>query len=184
MRTGALFIVSALIFAFSGCKKERPLPISANIPNADFEGWSSTDYLQNWSTNSCPLCLPPYNTYTVQKTTEAYHGQYAVKLIYNGVYSAMASSKFAVSNHPSSLMGYAKCQILEKDTVSVKVMVYNQNAIVDSGTWINTEPITSYRQFIVPISQNSTHADSVKIIIKGGSHAIGTALWADYLSLH
>src|SRR5581483_12055864 len=108
MRTAAFFLVSALIIAFQGCKKDRPLPISANIPNADFESWSSTDYLQGWSTNSCPLCVPPYNTYIVQKTTEAYHGQFAVKLIYNGVYPAVASNKFAVVNHPASLTGFTK----------------------------------------------------------------------------
>ena len=184
MRTAALFIVSALIIAMQGCKKERPLPTAPNIPNADFEGWSSTDYLQNWSTNSCALCVPAVNTYIVQKTTDAYHGQYAAELIYNGVYPAMASSIFAVSSHPSSLIGYAKCQIIGTDTVSVKVVVYSQNNIVDGGVWVNTEPITNYSQFVVPISQNSDRADSVKIVIKSGSHEIGTVLWIDYLSFH
>jgi hypothetical protein len=186
MKTVNFFIILAAIFALQSCKLENSTPAS-NVPNGDFEGWTSLDNLDDWTTNSCPTCVPPYETYIVQKTTEAYHGQYAAKFIYNGVYPAYANSTFAVTAHPSNLTGYVKCYLYNSDTVSVKVWVFKANAVVDSGQWLNTESISSYKQIVIPVTQSSTQADSVKISIKGG-HKMdagnnGSVLWVDYLSL-
>jgi hypothetical protein len=45
-----------------------------------------------------------------------------------------------------------------------------------------------YRQFTVSLTQNSTRADSVMIIVRGGNKlstaGSGSALWIDYLSVH
>src|SRR5579872_6746019 len=99
MKKVLLFIVCVLVIALQGCIKENTLTPS-NLPNGDFEGWTVNDELQDWKTNSCPECYPAYNSYVVQKTTEAYHGQYAAKFIYNGVYPAVASELFGVPSHP------------------------------------------------------------------------------------
>lgn len=187
MKNVAFFIVCALLIAVQGCVKESNTSPS-NLPNGDFEGWTVNDELQNWKTNSCPECDPAFNSYVVQKTTEAYHGQYAAKFIYNGVYPAIASDLFAVPSHPMSLSGYTKCTLDENDTVFVKVQVFSHHSVVDSGQWVNTVSIPQYKQFIVPITQSSAHADSVLITIHGGNKmntgSNGSVLWIDYLSIH
>ncbi len=187
MKKTFLLIILIAIVALQSCKKGAPGP-QFTIPNSDFENWTSDDYLQDWTSNSCPACVPPFETYIVQKTTEAYHGRYAANLVYNGVYAAYISNKFAVTGHPSALSGYAKCQLYGDDTVSVKVRVYNANVVVDSGQWLSTASLSSYKPFTVNLTHSSAHADSVLILIKGGnkmdSNHNGSALWVDYLSLH
>ena len=186
MKKTLLFIVVGMIIVLQGCKKLEPGPQFA-VPNGDFESWTSGDYLQNWTSNSCPACVPPFETYIVQKTTEAYHGQYAASLIYNGVYPAYINNKFAVDGHPSALLGYEKCQLYGDDTVSVRVLVYYGNAVVDSGKWLNTTSTADYKPFSISLTQSSAHADSVLVLIKGGnkmdSSHNGSVLWVDYLSL-
>src|ERR1700692_3430171 len=105
MNKACLFFILITIIVLQSCTKVGPLPQFA-IPNGDFESWTADDYLPGWKSNSCPVCVPPYETYDVQKTTQAYHGQYAAKFLYNGVYPAYANNKFAVAGHPSLLAGY------------------------------------------------------------------------------
>jgi len=187
MKNVVFFIVCALLIALQGCTKDNNTSPS-NLPNGDFEGWTANDELKAWKTNSCPECYPAFNSYVVQKTTEAYHGQYAAKLIFNGAYSAVASDLFAVPSHPMSLSGYTKCTLDDHDTVFVKVQVFSHSVVVDSGQWVSTVSIPQYKQFIVPITQNSVHADSVLITIHGGNKmntgSNGSVLWIDYLSIH
>ncbi|HWD88935.1 MAG TPA: hypothetical protein VG367_12455 [Mucilaginibacter sp.] len=187
MKTAALFVVYALLIVLQSCVKDTSLPAS-DLPNGDFEGWSSSDELQGWTTNSCPECVPDYNSYVVQKTTEAYHGQYAAKILYNGVYTTVASNGFAVTSHPKELTGYVKCTLNQNDTVSVVVKVFKNNALVDSGKWVNITSIQQYQKFIIPISQNSVDADSVTITVTGGNkldtNKNGSVLWIDYLCVH
>ncbi len=187
MKKTLFFISLVIIIALHGCKKLEPTPQFA-IPNGDFESWTSGDYLVDWTGDSCPACVPPYETYIIQKTTEAYHGQYAAKFLYNGLYPAYANNKFVVSGHPAALSGYAKCQLYGDDTVSVKVLVYYANAVVDSGKWLNTASTTNYQAFTINLTQSSAHADSVLVSIKGGNkmdaNHNGSVLWIDYLSLH
>lgn len=185
MRISVLLLFALIVVSTAACKKRQSLPAS-NIPNGDFESWTSIDELQQWKTNSCPVCVPPFETYVVQKTTEAYHGQYAAKFIYNGVFNATATDKFVVTSHPSALIGYAKGLLVEGDTVSIKVRVFSSNTVVDSGEWIDTETIPLYRKFTIPITQSTATADSVQVSVKGGhkfNTQQSTALWLDYLSL-
>src|SRR5262249_54602407 len=150
---------------------------------SDFEGWTTGDELQLWKTNSCPECQPNLNTYIVQKTTEAYHGQYAAKFLFNGVYPATAYSSFRVPSHPFELVGYTKCALTEHDTVSIKVRIFSGNAVVDSGEWVNTTSIAQYQKFTIPITKSAAKADSVMISIRGGNKATvtgtGSVLWVD-----
>ncbi|MBS1529615.1 MAG: hypothetical protein JSU01_04875 [Bacteroidetes bacterium] len=161
---------------------------ASNLPNGDFEGWTTSDKLQGWTTNSCPECTPSYNSYVVQTTTEAYHGPYAATILYNGVYTTVASDVFPVNSHPKELSGYVKCTLNENDTVSVKVQIFNHYSLVDSGKWVNTASIQQYQKFTIPISQNSADADSMLITITGGhkldANNNGSVLWLDYLLVH
>jgi hypothetical protein len=186
MKTALFFVFCVLIIGLQSCIKDKSLPQS-NLPNGDFEGWSANDDLQTWKTNSCAECTPAYNSYIVQKTSEAYHGQYAVKLLYNGVFPSEASNVFPVSAHPHELIGYAKCTLSENDTVSIKVQVFSHNSLVDSGQWINTTAIQQYKKFVIPITQSSADGDSVLITIRGGNKLganSGSVLWVDYLCVH
>ncbi|HEX3385832.1 MAG TPA: hypothetical protein VHS53_11615 [Mucilaginibacter sp.] len=187
MKTTPFFIVCVLLFVLQACTKETSVPQS-NLPNGDFEGWSANDELQGWTTNSCPECVPAYNSYVVQKTTEAYHGQYAAKILYNGVYTTVASNGFAVTSHPKELTGYVKSTLNENDTVSVAVQVFKNHSLVDSGKWVNSASIQQYQKFTVPISQNSADADSITITVTGGNkldvNKNGSVLWIDYLCVH
>lgn len=186
MRIDRLLMGLILLICITGCKKDsNPLP--SNVINSDFESWSTMDYLKGWKSNSCSACTPPYQTYVVQKTTEAYHGMYAVKLIYNGVYPAVATCKFAVTVKPSVFSGFVKCQLAERDTVSVKVKVFSGSVAIDSAQWINTASIPVYTPFDIHLSQPIAHADSVQVTIRGGNkmdaNQNGSVLWIDYLSL-
>ena len=187
MKTVAFLIICTLLIVVQSCKKDSAAP-ALQLPNSDFEGWTVNDELQQWKTNSCAECKPIFNTYVIQKTTEAYHGQYAAKFLFNGVYPATAYNTFPVSSHPSELLGYTKCGLYENDTVSIKVRVFSGNAVVDSGEWINTASITQYQKFTIPISKSAVKADSVMISIRGGNKAntsgTGSVLWVDYLCMH
>src|SRR5258708_27270821 len=102
--------IIAITFIAS-CKKENGQP-TIPIPNGDFESWTVDNRLQNWVTNSCPECVPPFETYTIQKDSlNTYHGRYAAKFIYNSVYPARAENKFYVPGHPVSLSGYVKASV-------------------------------------------------------------------------
>lgn len=182
----AILIIAAL--ALSACVKSVLVPHSDyTIPNCDFESWTADDELQQWRTNSCPACVPVQSNYIVQKTTEAYHGQYAAKFVYNGLYNAAGGIKFGVPGHPTELTGYVKSQLYANDTAFIWVRVFKGGALVDSGMWMGTEPISKYTKFVLPITQSTTTADSVSILIRGGKVKTDTGsstLWVDYFSLH
>jgi hypothetical protein len=61
-----------------------------------------------WQTKSYPVCDPPFETYIVQKVTDAISGQFAAKLIFNNVYSSLAKNKFSIYLHPTYWTGYIK----------------------------------------------------------------------------
>jgi hypothetical protein len=178
-----------LIVAFTSilsCTKDRTSQTS-QIPNGDFEEWNSYPLLFNWTTNSCPLCDPPFESYIVQKDSSAYHGKYAAKFIYNNVFPASAENKFPLTYHPLALGGYFKCIMNGLDTTYVKIWLFKNKVAVDSGAWLNMASLPEYQYMRIPISQGSKEVDTVVIRITGG-HRQGnlpatTVLWADYLNL-
>src|SRR5678815_5293598 len=99
IRVKSLTIIMLLVLTFLSCKKEIANQQIIPIPNGDFELWDNMPNLEIWQTNSCPACVPPYETYIVKKVTDAENGQFAVKFVYNNVYSSYENNKFAVSLH-------------------------------------------------------------------------------------
>ena len=178
-------IVFILISCLLSCSREKRSRQTA-IPNGDFENWNSNS-LQNWETNSCPLCVPAFETYIVQQETGAYHGKYAAKFIYNNVYTAWAQNKFPVQNHPSGMASYVRCDLFGMDTVSITIKLFDHGVLVDSGQWLGTSSIANYKEIDIPITQNSANADTALIKIEGGHEFDSadkyTTLWVDYLSL-
>jgi len=187
MKTRINVIGFALILFCLGCAKDKSSFIPL-IPNGNFELWSTTNLPQNWQTNSCPLCNSPYQTYIIKKDSGAYNGIYAAKFIDNHIYAAIASNKFNLSVHPTNLIAYVKCNLYGKDTVSIKIKLFNKALAVDSGQWYNTTVISNYVKVVIPISQHSLLIDSALISIKGG-HQPGspintTEFWIDNLVLN
>lgn len=161
-------VIILIMMTFLSCNKVPANQQTILIPNGDFEQWDNTQNLLIWQTNSCPLCVPPFETYIVQKVTDAEHGQFAAKFVYNGVYSSSASNKFAISLHPSSLTGYIKSTIANGDTAIIHIDLFSGNNIVDNGNFYETSSNASYRKINISISQTTTNVDSALIKIVGG----------------
>ena len=164
----AMFLMVLLILSLAGCKKEAVQQQEIAIPNGDFEQWDSMPNLAIWKTNSCPACLPAYETYVVQKVDDAANGRFAARFIYNNVYSSSANNRFAISAHPTFLTGYVKSNIASGDTAIIHVDLLSGSRVVDVGTLSQTTSNSSYRKIKIPISQNSVYVDSAEVHIVGG----------------
>lgn len=179
MKQFKLFLSFLFVLFFVSCKKNMPNSQNLTIPNGDFEYWNGENLLV-WQTNNCPPCVPPYKTYIVQKTTDAYSGHYATKFIYNGNYKSWAVNKFAITIHPSILTGYVKSNIADGDTAVIHIDLFSKNNIVDSGNWYGISSIANYEKIEIPISQASSIIDSALIKIVGGGKQ-NTELYVDHL---
>ncbi len=187
MKNLKLIILFLLLAILSSCKKNPNNPKNPNsqiiaIPNSDFEQWNSGPVLINWQTNSCPLCMSPINEYVVEKDSLAYHGKYAAKFIYNGLYKSRAQNKFAISIHPTLLTGYINSTITPGDTAKISIDIFYNKQVVDSGKLYETSSTANYKKFEIPITSNSLKADSAEITITGGGK-LNTELTIDYLTL-
>ena len=173
------------------------------IPNADFEYWTPASqgiYPVGYThtqkeTNSCPLCMPQYTTYIVQKdSVNVYHGNYSALLLYNntrglGYDPPWLKKKFAVQDHPTALNVYVKDSLFGPDTVAIDIKIFDSNnAVVDSGYWQSTTSIYQFQHITIPITTSSSTADSVSIYIRGGRYIRDTTsgdktlFWVDDLS--
>ncbi len=183
MKTRQILILLSIII-LTACKKDKLILLP--VPNGDFESWNALSP-KYWKTNSCPFCLPPFDTYIVQQDSSPYEGKFAAKFIYNNVYPAWAENKFAISNHPDNLTAFVKCNLYGNDTVSVKIKLLKNTTVVDSGQWFGTANITKYTQINIPVTQSLSKVDTAIITILGG-HKQGyplnnTEFWIDNLEL-
>lgn len=193
MKTFKIILILCISFVAISCSKDEippgPFQPQQNIPvpNGDFENWTA-QLPDNWTTNSCPACVPTYETYIVQQDSSAYQGQFAAKFLYNNMYTAWAHNGFSVTSHPQQLSAYVKCHLAPTDSVLIRVKVFNNNIEVDNGEWYGTSSINNYSQIVIPISQNTLHADSVSIYIEGGRRGSftcnNTEFWVDEVELH
>jgi hypothetical protein len=177
-----LFLSFTFLLTFSSCKKDTTNSQIIPIPNGDFEDWNNLPNLLIWQTNSCPACVPPFETYIVQIVTDSYSGKFAAKFIYNHVYKSWADNKFPITTHPSLLTGYVKSNITDGDTVVIHIDLFSGTNIVDSGNWNGTSSIGNYKKVEISISQTSSTVDSALIKIVGGEKQ-NTVLYVDDLEL-
>jgi hypothetical protein len=182
MKVSKSLLVPLFVLILSGCKKhpfnhQQIIP----IPNGDFEQWDNIGRLMIWQTNSCPPCLPPYETYIVKKVPDAANGQFAAKFIFNGLCNSYANNKFQISLHPPLSSGYVKSNLSIGDSATIHIDLFSGSNIVDGGDFIETAPNGNYRKIGIPISQNSASVDSVLIKIIGGRKQ-GTELYVDNLA--
>ena len=182
MKLIILFVSILILVTFFSCKKTSTNQQIIPIPNGDFELWDNMPVLLFWQTNSCPACVPPYDTYIVKKVTDASNGLFAAKFINNNVYPGFATNKFSISLHPTLLRGYIKSNIASGDTAIIHIDLFSGNNIVDSGNWYETSSTANYMKIEIPLSQNSSSADSALIRIVGGKKP-NTELYVDNLVL-
>ena len=175
-----VFVAITVSFILLSCKKTPSNETNFTIPNGDFEQWDANQNLLIWHTNSCPICVPPIETYIVQKETDAAHGQFAAKFIYNNAYRSIATNKFAISSHPYALTSYVKSNIATGDTALLQVDLFLNNAIVDSGKWLETTSTADYKKLEIQITQTNAKIDSALITILGGQRQ-STELLVDNL---
>ncbi|MFN8243864.1 MAG: hypothetical protein U0X40_07385 [Ferruginibacter sp.] len=184
MNRSKLSVLILLLFLFASCKKTESTSAVIPIPNGDFENWTMQQP-DNWRTNSCPLCLPPYETYIVQQTASAYTGQYCARLLYNSVYRTYAINSFALTDHPVALHAYVKADIIAGDTVAIEINLLKNSAVADNGRWLQAASISNFTEIVIPLSQNSPTIDSVSIKILGGykNASQTSSLWVDNMYL-
>lgn len=151
----------------------------AQVPNPDFEKWDGQPVLIDWTTNSHPMTLPPWDPYIVKQDTDRYAGIYAANFYANGQFKAFATTTFSVGYHPVSLKAWVKYSFApcvndngypEKDTISIDVELLNASIVVDSGHWDYHANgfLPTYQQLNIPISQGALAFDSCRITIRGG----------------
>jgi hypothetical protein len=175
-----LFFSIVVLLTLFSCRKTVSNQEDLTIPNGDFEQWDVNQNLKIWQTNSCPLCVPPWETYIVQNTTDAAHGQFAAEFVYNSFYAAFATNKFSISSHPLSLTAYIKSNIINGDTATLHVALFSGDSVIDNGNWYETTTTIDYRKLEIPITQTNPKTDSAEIIIIGGNK-VGTIFFVDNL---
>ena len=171
-----------LVVVFNACSKTDNNQSGSLIPNGDFETWDSNPSLAIWQTNSCPLCLPPFETYIVQKTSDHQSGNYAAKFIYNGVYKSSAQQKFRVGSNPVGLSFYTKSQIVSGDTATIFCRLTQKDSVTDSAYLYVTKASDTYLFSKMAFKQSAIQADSVFVRIEGG-HKTGTELTIDNMRI-
>ena len=177
-----LMFVCCLIFLFS-CSRENDISQEIiPVPNGDFEIWDNLLFLESWQTNSCAPCDPPYESYIIQKDSNAYQGLFAAHFIYNEVFASHAINDFSIPAHPSYLTAYVKSKLPASDSILIRVNLFNNGIPVDSGKMYITSSISNYTQIEIPITQSNTDSDSASITIRSGAQT-GSELWIDHLQL-
>lgn len=141
-----------------------------SIPNSGFERWYSLSWYYNpagWQTNNTSI-MPT----TVEPDSDSYSGNLAMRLINSGGLVPEASVGFHVQQHPLTLSGFVRNQILTNDSAHLSVKLYLHHQLIDSGTFAFYGGINPfYHSFAIPISQNFTSADSCEIRIFGGQQS-------------
>ncbi|MCX6153620.1 MAG: hypothetical protein NT007_05625 [Candidatus Kapabacteria bacterium] len=160
--------VTYLIITFAtACKNtvNNPATQSIYIPNGDFEEWDQLMFLQKWESNSCPPCMRMCACYIIQQDTIAYHGKYSAKFTFDCNKGTYATVKFPINSLPQYLDCYVKGKLLQNDTMIIRVTLYQSNDSVGTGLWFAPIQINNFTKISVPISSNSTIADSARIFL-------------------
>jgi hypothetical protein len=182
MKIKYYYVVIIVLFFIS------PHKSNAQIPNSDLEYWThfgspmgqnEFDNPDYWNTSNS---MGPISSSVGKDSINVFSGNYAAKLITMGS-SAYINTGFFTTTRPFAFNAYVKCTISDSDTVSIKILLLNNDKVVDSGYWHGYSDIDVFTQIWIPITQNASLIDSIFIEFRSGDN-IGTTFTVDYLSLN
>ncbi len=171
------------------------------VVNADFEVWDTTEYdtPDSWfSSRDNPKGL--LDTIPVTKTTDAYSGQYAVRMEsllfpYGSFTGFVINSQAEGGYHPGfpvdrkweSLTGYFKYQPVNNDTMNLTVVMFKAGQQIGFGGLTIDTAVSDYTPFSVPIWYNQPNEmpDSAMIFLQNcnwNPHG-NSVLYVDALSM-
>lgn len=176
------------------------------VPNGDFEDWTDTITVQNWSTNNYDIGGILFYTF-VHRSADAHGGTYAAKIetinipvlgdmggiVTLGSYDMLTgiSGGIPISGKPLSLEGYLKYSPVNSDTMAIIVLMTKWNGGSRDTLFYNGimafSAIPSYNVFDIPITYNppSSSPDTVNIIAvssAGYAPQVGSTLYIDDLT--
>lgn len=155
-----LLLSLGILISLSLNVQSQPQP----LPNGGFESWIFLGgWFENpefWQTNNNQIM-----TAFVEKDTNAYMGQYAMKVNTQG--HAKAGFKFLQSL--LGIYGMFKTNIITPDTVIIKARFFLGGIAVDSGSWEGTLNSPSWSSFFVMRSGPFGMNDSVEVEVNGGN---------------
>ena len=139
------------------------------IPNAGFESWWFFGWglsPADWFVNNSQILAS-----NVVPDSDSYAGSTAMMLINSGNFRPLAYCGFPLLHHPIALNGFIKNQLNFSDTAIIHIRIFSNGQPIDSASQIVTGGIIiqGYFPFTVPVSQNSTAADSCEIMLEGGN---------------
>jgi hypothetical protein len=139
-----------------------------SIPNRNFERWDTNtyDYLQNYPYSSNPQNFYYYQLpFNVTKTTDAYHGNYAVQLTTNASETDTAFGYFLNANpntdggpsswkggipynqQPTGIKGYYKYNVATADSGTILVVFKKTGSVIGMYTYPLGGIKSSYTMF-------------------------------------
>ncbi len=163
-----------LYFIFHSVLADASNPDS--IPNSGFEQWFIASWFEfpaGWETSNTQMLAP-----SVRKDSAAFSGNYALRLTHTN--PAWARCGFPLTSHPTNFGGYMQNLLLNNDSAEISIRIFYNQQIVDSGHMVIFGGINpNYSSFIVPISQNTTNADSCVITLTGGTVDFSDLIYDD-----
>ena len=183
----------------------------AQVPNASFETWvfkSSGAYEDpdDWRTSNYIRVSDTSRPKTAIKTTDAYHGTYALRMQTVSAFSidfpgnavtdkdedpTTVADGFPYTSRPDFLKGYFKANVLSGDSNVIEVELFRNSGsgrtIVGSGRFANGGSIGSYSAFAVVLNyalSGAPDSAEIRIYSSGGSGTpkVGTWIQVDSLS--
>ncbi len=182
--------------------------LNAQSLPADFEEWTETTVEQLaepndfWHSNNFEADSFFYGGGPVERTSDSYSGDYAIRLEtivdydgdtipgFVGCVPEVWGDGVPFSGNPDSLIGYFKCHIMPDDTANIYVNLSRNGSWEGYGSILfsETENTDLYKRFAMKIDTNSNGLlpDSLEIILAGAKYWDGAVpgTWIQFDSLH
>jgi len=202
MKKNSLFLLSLLIITIF-----NNLIAQVQIPNGDFETWTSNTAATSWNGAS----LPPYLTGTYAKSTDFHGGSFAmlletqhitvpisatvpgfaslgtVSVTYVSPYYTVKGG-ISCTNKPVKLKGYYKQTQISTDTCGVYIYLTHWNGTtadtIAEGEFKTSANVSTYTYFEITLTYNSsTTPDTLNINLVSSPYHTGSKLYIDDLTL-
>ncbi|GIV32563.1 MAG: hypothetical protein KatS3mg031_0098 [Chitinophagales bacterium] len=154
-----------------------PGSVYAQIKNPGFENWTNLRP-DDWVTNSCPECDPPWETYIARQDSDAYAGNHNVDLLANGRHKPFVYQYVELAQNPVHLQFYTKvlfppcvneAGFHERDTIKARIELFSNGLLADSVVWMYADSSWgTYQPVDIPLPASAIRWDSCRIYFEGG----------------